>query len=181
MVYSWKVLFCLTILLVTISNQTIHVNAQTFLSPLKQLESGIKIQDIKCKEGLVLIIKESNVNPSCVKPTSEQRLLSHGWIIPKFEAMQVNHNETVNTVINENVMPTVNSTNNTTGINDTDNGTITESMIDKWYHEMYVGNRDPNHKISGGMPLPILQVTPTISSTNPNSIKILMIGMSPNS
>jgi len=56
------------------------------MSPLKQLKAGIAVSDIKCKEGLVLVIKESNEHPACMKPATATRLLSNGWItLEKFE------------------------------------------------------------------------------------------------
>src|SRR5439155_27271984 len=54
-----------------------------FMSPIKQLKSGIPLQDIKCKTGYTLLIKPSNDHPSCVKPTSVTRLVSHSWITPE--------------------------------------------------------------------------------------------------
>jgi len=73
-----------------------------------------------------------------------------------------------------------NGTSNATGANGTGNGTISESMIHKWYKDWQSGNPDPGIGVSGIIPLPALQVTPTVSSSSPNSLKILMIGMSPN-
>ena len=88
MAFSLKVLFFLIILVAIIANQTVHVNALALQSPLKQLESGIAISDVKCNESFILVIKESNGNPSCVNSSSVTRLLAHGWItIEKFEGI----------------------------------------------------------------------------------------------
>lgn len=58
-------------------------------SPLKQLNSGVAIQDVKCKEGFVLIINAESGEPICAKPASTTRLLSHGWMaVEKFQAMK---------------------------------------------------------------------------------------------
>src|SRR5439155_13655311 len=95
----------LIILVATISNQTVHVNALTLPSPLKQLESGIAILDVKCNESFILVIKESNGNPSCVKPTTATRLLSHGWItVEKFGTtfQFLNHNNIKSVIVHEN-------------------------------------------------------------------------------
>ena len=212
------------ILLVTIGIAIVFSNVYAqndIASPLKQLKSGIPVQDVKCREGFVLVIKESNDQPSCIRPASEQRLLAHGWIVPKLETMQTNHDETAgmthqnvtstengsnytptDTTQYQNITPLSNDTskatiniteqNNTTSLNDTSkatvtsdtnntndlgNGTITETMINKLYNDWHTGM---DTGVTGQIPLPSIQVTPTISSTNPNSIKILLIGMSPN-
>ena len=73
----------------------------------------------------MLIIKESTNQPSCVKPTSEQRLLAHGWIVPKFENTQIiNHNGTTNIVTIGNDIPTINGTSNATVTNSLGTGII---------------------------------------------------------
>jgi hypothetical protein len=147
---------------------------ESISSPLKQIKSGVLPQDVKCKEGFVLIIKV-NGDPACVKPTSVSRLLSNGWItVEKFQAVkQASHsNNPLTSNLTNNIANSTNTLNN--------NNVINASLIDKWYHEWYVGNPDPNHEISGVARLPSIQVTPTISSTNPNSIEILLVGMSPN-
>jgi len=52
-------------------------------SPLKQTKSGLVIDDISCFHDLQLIIKKSTNTPSCVKPSSMNKLLSRGWgILP---------------------------------------------------------------------------------------------------
>ena len=141
----------------------------TMLSPLKQYKSGIPIQEIKCKTGYALVIRSSNGYPSCVKPTSEQRLLAHGWIIPKFEAMQVNHDETANTTtttaMHRNVTLSLNDASRTTAntieqenrtmLNGTSNATVTNNLV-------------------------IGIINPKASSNHSDSIKIISIGMSPN-
>ena len=49
-------------------------------SPLKQIKSGIPVQDVKCKEDFVLVIK-TNGDPACVKPISVHKLVERGWIL----------------------------------------------------------------------------------------------------
>lgn len=51
-------------------------------SPLKQFVSGIAAKDVKCKQGLELLMKSHDNMPACVKSTSTQRLLEQGWINP---------------------------------------------------------------------------------------------------
>ncbi len=48
-------------------------------APLKQLKSGIPANEIKCNQGLVLIIKTSDNSPACVKPQTAQKLINRGW------------------------------------------------------------------------------------------------------
>lgn len=56
--------------------------AKTMVSPLQQFKSGIIAQDVKCKDGLTLIIKLENNSPACVKPINVQKLISWGWAKP---------------------------------------------------------------------------------------------------
>ncbi len=51
-------------------------------SPLKQFESGIPINEIKCKEGSQLIFKITDNNPACVKPETKEKLIERGWAKP---------------------------------------------------------------------------------------------------
>ena len=52
------------------------------LSPLKQVNQGIPITEIICKENLELIFKATNGSPACVKPESIQKLIERGWTVP---------------------------------------------------------------------------------------------------
>jgi hypothetical protein len=59
------------------------------LRPLQQLDNGIMLKDVICKEGLELIFKKSG-NPVCVKSTSKEILIDRGWtstmkLIPETE------------------------------------------------------------------------------------------------
>jgi len=49
--------------------------------PLKQFRAGVTSEEIKCKEGLDLVIKLSNGTPACVKPESKQKLVEWGWAV----------------------------------------------------------------------------------------------------
>lgn len=49
------------------------------LSPLKQLRSGIPINEIKCREEMVLITKSSDGSPACVTPETKEELIERGW------------------------------------------------------------------------------------------------------
>lgn len=66
--------------LVITSQNVAMVSGQTgFLSPLKQFESGISPQDVKCKEGLQLVLKAEDGSPACVKPDTVSKLVERGW------------------------------------------------------------------------------------------------------
>ena len=49
------------------------------LSPLKQFKSGISLDDIQCKDNLVLIQKY-NHSPVCVTPETKIKLVERGWV-----------------------------------------------------------------------------------------------------
>jgi hypothetical protein len=53
---------------------------ENVLSPLKQFKSGIKIQDIVCKQDLTLLVSHYGL-PVCVTPDTAQKLVEHGWTI----------------------------------------------------------------------------------------------------
>jgi len=48
------------------------------LKPLKQFEAGIKLEDIRCEEDRVMVVKIDG-SPACVKPTSVTKLVAWGW------------------------------------------------------------------------------------------------------
>ena len=53
---------------------------ESFLpSPLKQFKSGISAYDVKCNQGLILIIKSTDGSPACVKPDNVIQLVKIGW------------------------------------------------------------------------------------------------------
>ena len=63
---------------------TISVSKSTpeiVLPPLKQSKNGVESDLIKCKSSLILIIKNTDGSPACVKPESKTRLLERGWTI----------------------------------------------------------------------------------------------------
>lgn len=53
---------------------------RTVEPPLKQLKAGIQVQNIKCREGLELIIRLHDNSPACVRHVNLPRLLTNGWI-----------------------------------------------------------------------------------------------------
>lgn len=48
-------------------------------SPLRQFKSGVSIDDIQCKDGMVLLKKHSG-SPACVKPDSVVDLIKRNWL-----------------------------------------------------------------------------------------------------
>jgi len=64
--------------LFTITNQP----AQTtpiIPTPLAQFKSGISAHDVKCQQGLQLVIKAEDNSPACVTPDTATKLMSRGW------------------------------------------------------------------------------------------------------
>ncbi len=57
--------------------------ATTLLSPLEQFKSGVATDNVVCREGLQLLVKNMDGSPACVKPTSVSRLVAQGWTIGK--------------------------------------------------------------------------------------------------
>ncbi len=52
----------------------------TILSPLKQFKSGIASKDVKCEQGLQLVIKDEDGTPACIKQESISKLILRGWM-----------------------------------------------------------------------------------------------------
>lgn len=50
-----------------------------FVSPLKQIQSGIEPTNIQCKSELLLIFKNSDQSPACVTPNTASKLVERGW------------------------------------------------------------------------------------------------------
>ncbi len=48
------------------------------LPPKKQIEKGIELEDVTCKEDLQLIFKYDG-SPACVKPSTATKLVERGW------------------------------------------------------------------------------------------------------
>ena len=64
--------------LFTISNPS-GGSTHVITSPLVQFKSGITANNVKCQQGLQLVIKAENGNPACVKPDTATRLVQWGW------------------------------------------------------------------------------------------------------
>ncbi|MDE1828719.1 MAG: hypothetical protein KGI25_00190, partial [Thaumarchaeota archaeon] len=148
-----------------VSTNAFAQQGSVLLSPLKQIQSGILPQDVKCRVDFVLIINSESNIPACVRPTTEQKLLERGWITPeKFEAMhpvmksnenKIQQNTSINKILGNNTIQKerilFSESNSTVPVTNSSESTIL---------------------------LPSGVSTPTISSTKPG-IKIISIGMSP--
>ena len=59
---------------------TISKNEQKIiLSPLKQFKNGIKSELVECNSGLLLVIKNNDGHPACVKSGTKIRLIERNW------------------------------------------------------------------------------------------------------
>lgn len=72
------------------TNITSSVSQLEILSPLKQFKSGIKAEDVKCKEGLQLVIKSEDGSPACVTTDTATTLMERGW--SRLNSLNPNHN-----------------------------------------------------------------------------------------
>lgn len=59
------------------------------LSPLKQFEAGIKLDDIWCKENFVLVIKSTNGKPACIRPETVPKIIERGWGLPAYSPGEI--------------------------------------------------------------------------------------------
>jgi len=84
--FKSKIMLGFTLFL--IFSLTIPVNGD-IESPKKQLEKGIPIENIICKHGLDLILR-NNGNPACVKPSTSERfqILDLAHILVKFTDLE---------------------------------------------------------------------------------------------
>ena len=56
---------------------------EDLLSPLKQFKLGVESLDVKCRDGLVLLLRSTTGTPACVTPSTSEKLVSYGWgILP---------------------------------------------------------------------------------------------------
>ena len=59
----------------------LNVNADQneIMSPRKQMAAGVEAEDVKCKSGLVLMIRSTNGSAACVKSFTSTKLAEAGW------------------------------------------------------------------------------------------------------
>lgn len=60
-------------------NYTKVNTSQIILAPLKQIKSGISVDNIHCDANLVLVIKTEDSSPACVKSDTATKLFARGW------------------------------------------------------------------------------------------------------
>lgn len=80
-IYENKIFFdnsTFTYSFITPKNYT-EISDIPHLSPLKQIESGVSIKDVTCKQGFQLIFKAEEGSPVCVKPDTVNILIERGW------------------------------------------------------------------------------------------------------
>lgn len=53
-----------------------------YYSPLKQFQSGIGIENMKCRDALTMMLKVNNDYPICVTLETKQILIERGWAKP---------------------------------------------------------------------------------------------------
>ena len=64
----------------TIKDSSMNQENETVLPPLKQFRAGVNPNEIVCKKNLELILKIQNNSPACVKPSTVDKLVLHGWV-----------------------------------------------------------------------------------------------------
>ncbi len=57
------------------------------LPPKKQIEKGIELEDVTCKEDLQLIFKYDG-SPACVKPETAEKLIERGWAVLSIDQLE---------------------------------------------------------------------------------------------
>ena len=53
-----------------------------WISPLKQMIAGIDVDEIECREGFNLVIKNSNGVALCLKSSTAEKLIERGIVVP---------------------------------------------------------------------------------------------------
>ena len=56
-----------------------NANQNEIIYPRKQMATGIEAEDVKCKSGLVLMIRSTNGFAACVKSPTSTKLAKAGW------------------------------------------------------------------------------------------------------
>jgi len=65
-----------------------------FPPPLKQIQEGTEPTGVTCTEGLELVLKLTNGQPACIKPSSVEKLIQRGWaihVLPEYEKNENNN------------------------------------------------------------------------------------------
>jgi len=59
--------------------QSEEMNCQAEMAPLIQYKQGISLENISCKKGLELVMKNSDNMPACLTSSSAKILVERGW------------------------------------------------------------------------------------------------------
>ena len=71
-------------------------NLAYFPPPLKQIKAGTEPANVTCTEGLELVLRFSDGDPACIKPSSVEKLIERGWaihVLPDYEKNENNNSE----------------------------------------------------------------------------------------
>jgi len=60
-----------------------------YLSPFKQLNSGISYNDIQCQDDKVLVLKQGRTFPACVNPETVQKLFQRNWALNEVQVIDI--------------------------------------------------------------------------------------------
>jgi hypothetical protein len=76
-----KAILAISFILVLLGNSVIFASyaQQEIQSPLKQFQSGIALEDVKCNNGFQLIGKSNDGSPACVTSDTFTKLIDWGW------------------------------------------------------------------------------------------------------
>ncbi len=61
--------------------QSDEMNCQAEMAPLIQYKQGISLENISCKKGLELVVKNSDNMPACLTSSSAKILVDRGWAV----------------------------------------------------------------------------------------------------
>ncbi len=61
--------------------QSDEMNCQAEMAPLMQYKQGILLENISCKKGLELVMKNSDNMPACLTSSSAKILVERGWAV----------------------------------------------------------------------------------------------------
>ncbi len=77
---NMKSITTLVLVAILVTGLAIPLNAfADVIKPNKQVDFGISVFNVQCKEGMVKIIKKIDDSPACVKPATATKLQAIGW------------------------------------------------------------------------------------------------------
>ena len=84
------------IFLIILGSTQFALGQTDYNPPLKQISDGIEPNQVSCTQGLELVLKMSNGNPACIKPSSVEKLIERGWaihVLPDYDKNENNNSE----------------------------------------------------------------------------------------